>query len=113
MATVSTSGITAGFLGKLRTQVKAVFDAILSALTITYTAGQRKLTLATSASNPTIGTSNGHLALTSGNTNGGGVVVPKYAGNVANLEDGVLWLDTTANELKVRINGVTRTVTVT
>lgn len=66
MTAVSTSGITSGFLGKLRTQVKAVLDGILAAVAFTYTAGQRYLTIATSATNPQVGVSAGFLRFVSG-----------------------------------------------
>lgn len=36
-----------------------------------------------------------------------------YAGTPSNVRNGDLWIDTTTNTFKVRINGVTRTVTVT
>jgi len=36
-----------------------------------------------------------------------------YVGTPTNVRNGDMWIDNTTNTLKVRINGVTRTVTVT
>jgi hypothetical protein len=36
-----------------------------------------------------------------------------YAGNPPNAMNGDMWIDTTTNTLKVRVNGVVRTVTIT
>jgi len=39
--------------------------------------------------------------------------LPLVAGSPADVADGDMWIDTSTNVLKVRINGVTKSVTVT
>jgi urease accessory protein UreE len=39
--------------------------------------------------------------------------VISYTGTPTNVRDGDVWIDSSTNTLKVRINGVTRTVTIT
>jgi len=39
--------------------------------------------------------------------------VMSYTGTPANVRNGDMWIDKNTNTLKVRINGVTKTVTVT
>lgn len=39
--------------------------------------------------------------------------LPRYAGNPSSLQDGDMWLDTTNNQVKVRVNGVVKIVNLT
>lgn len=39
--------------------------------------------------------------------------LPRYAGNPSSIQDGDMWLDTTNNQVKVRVNGVVKIVNLT
>lgn len=39
--------------------------------------------------------------------------LPRYTADPATIADGLIWINTTSNLLKVRVNGVTKTVTLT
>lgn len=39
--------------------------------------------------------------------------LPRYAGNPSSPQDGDMWLDTTNNQVKVRVNGVVKIVNLT
>jgi hypothetical protein len=65
MAAVSSSRIKSGYLGGLRAQLVALLNQILGTIALNYTAGQRTLTAATSATNPSLGASAGSVNFTS------------------------------------------------